>query len=99
MLDADIHMIQLALASVEERDHHGFMMLFAAAGKELAPLERMKPPKQRPSPEQIKGWVAAVNARHKARKRARAGASQPEKLVRPGGGRPPRPKRPEKTAT
>lgn len=95
MLDADIHMIQLALEAVEERDHHGYMMAFAAAGKKLDPLERMRPPKQRPSAEQIRGWVAAVNARQRLRKREKAGEGG-TKLKRPGGGRPPRPSRPPK---
>lgn len=98
MLDADIHLIQLALSAVEEAKHHEFMMMFAAAGKKLDPLERMKPPKQRPSAAQIKGWAAAVNARHKARKRERASAEPGTKLKRPGGGRPPRPSRPPKKA-
>ena len=97
MLDADIHLIQLALSAVEEAKHHEFMMMFAAAGKKLDPLERMKPPKQRPSAEQIKGWAAAVNARARLRKREKA-AGGGTKLKRPGGGRPPRNSRPPKTA-
>lgn len=97
MLDADIHLIQLALEAVEERDHHGYMMLFASAGKKLDPLKRMLPPRQRPSAEQIKGWAAAVNARARLRKREKA-AGGGTTLKRPGGGRPPRPSRPPKTA-
>lgn len=98
MLEADIHLIQLALEAVEEAEHHRFMMMFAAAGKKLDPLKRLEPPKQRPSADQIKAWVSAINKRRAARQKAAGKAEGGEKLKRPGGGRPPRPSRGPKNA-
>jgi hypothetical protein len=95
----EIPVILLALEGVEEREHHLFTMIFAAAGHQLPPLPR-KRIQQRPSAEAIKGWAAAVNARLAANKRAKAAraAGKPEPQVRPGGGAPARKSRgPRKT--
>lgn len=98
-MNSPLDLVRLALEAVEERDHHGFTMLFAAQGLQLPPLPRNRP-KQVASAEQIKGWAAAVNARLAANKKAKAsrkGAKNAEEKgveVRPGGGSPPRPSRP-----
>jgi hypothetical protein len=96
----EIPLILLALEGVEEREHHLFTMIFAAAGHQLPPLPRNRV-QQRPSAEQIKGWASAVNARLAANKRAKAAkaAGKPSPTVKPGGGAPARRSRgPAKTA-
>lgn len=73
MLATDIHVIQLALEGVEERDHKLFTMIFAANKLELPPLPRLRPKAQgqRASSAQIKAWAAAQNARVRAGQRGR----------------------------